>query len=75
MKSRTLPILFLLVIISTALMAQVPKQLEKQMPYEYGLLASQMPPEMQQKMERISQRREALRQRQTTPRSTATGSL
>jgi photosystem II stability/assembly factor-like uncharacterized protein len=71
MKSRTLPILFLLVIISTALMAQVPKQLEKQMPYEYGLLHSQMPPEMQQKMERINQRREALQQQNKTKTTTA----
>ncbi|MFN7703579.1 MAG: hypothetical protein ACK5OS_03075, partial [Chryseotalea sp.] len=71
MKSRTLPILFLLVIISTALMAQVPKQLEKQMPYENGLLHSQMPPEMKQKMERISQRREALQQQQKKAKSTS----
>ncbi len=71
MKSRTLPILFLLVIISTALMAQVPKQLEKQVPYEYGLLHSQMPPEMQQKMERINQRREALQQQNKTKTTTA----
>ncbi|MFY7919636.1 MAG: WD40/YVTN/BNR-like repeat-containing protein, partial [Chryseotalea sp.] len=61
----------MLVIISTALMAQVPKQLEKQMPYEYGLLHTQMPPEMQQKMEHINQRREALQQHQKKAKSTS----
>ncbi|MCE2734819.1 MAG: hypothetical protein LW821_15800 [Flammeovirgaceae bacterium] len=68
MKSRTLPLFFLLVIVSNVA-AQIPKQLEKQMPYENGLLASQMPPEMQQKMERIYQRSEALQQQQKNQNS------